>query len=122
MVWRTVVVEGTAVLRIVDIIGSTEWLADARRALTSEVVAADAEYLDLMQCGIDPDIIDAGGFVGIRTHPDIVIPNYFAPFERRNIQIDLAYKRIDDDADRPLHLYRADSDQDRPNSLAEVRG
>lgn len=119
VVWRNVSAHGTHVLRIVDIIGETEWLADARRVLQQHVISANAEYIDLMQWGIADDVVDAGGFIGTRTHPDIVIPNYFSPFERRNVQIDLACK-VNVDDDLPLHLYRADSDQDRPNTISDL--
>jgi len=118
VVWRTVEAEGTRVLRIVDIVGATEWLSDARRALLAQVIDADAEYMDLMQWGIEHDVLNAAGFVGVRTCPDIVIPNYFSPYEPGNIEIALAFKVIDDD--RTLHLYRADSDQDRPNATSEL--
>ena len=120
VVWRTVEAEGARVLRIVDVIGGTAWLAEARRSLLAEVVAADAEYIDLMQWGIDDTVLDAGGFVGRRTCPGIMIPNYFSPFERRNIDVALAY-RVIGDVDAPLHLYRADSDQDRPNTMYDLR-
>ncbi len=119
VVWRTVTVEGTRVLRIVDIIGDTRWLADAHRALLTQVIDVDAEYIDLMQWGIDDDVMDAAGFVRVRSFPDMVIPNYFSPFERRNVEIALACK-IADTVDAPVHLYRADSDQDRPNTTSDV--
>jgi hypothetical protein len=119
VVWRTVTAEGTRALRIVDIIGATAWLADARRVLLAQVIEADAEYIDLMHWGIDSDTLAAAGFVGPHTHEGIVIPNYFSPFERHNIEIDLAYKLMDQ-SDSPLHLYRADSDQDRPNTPSDL--
>lgn len=119
VVWRNVEAENTRVLRIVDIVGQTQWLADAHRVLQDHVVRAGAEYIDLMQWGIDGDVVDAGGFVGTRSHPGIVIPNYFSPFERRNVEIDLTFK-ISVDDDLPFHLYRADSDQDRPNTVADL--
>jgi hypothetical protein len=49
----------------------------------------------------------------------LVLPNYFSPFERRNVEIEFAYKVTDDTT--PVRLFRADSDQDRPNRIEELR-
>jgi hypothetical protein len=119
VVWRAVQASDTHVLRIVDVIGDTDWLRHARFALQEEVVRADAEYIDLMQWGIDPALLADAGFVSVDNHPDMLLPNYFAPFEARNMQIELAVKVFDDD-DAPVKLFRADSDQDRPNLVSEV--
>lgn len=119
VIWRQVEAEGTRVLRIVDVIGSTEWLADAGGALLDRVDAADAEYIDLMYWGIDDDIIRTSGFVGRSQHPEMVIPNYFSPFERRNVAIDLACRVFEGDVTQ-ARLFRADSDQDRPNIAADL--
>ena len=116
--WRRVHANGAHVLRVVDIIGDTSWLADAAHALQREVVLAGAEYLDVMQWGIDPEVLSAAGFVSVGEYPDLILPNYFAPFEQRNIVIELAVNVFTDDA--PVALFRADSDQDRPNLVSEV--
>ena len=41
-----------------------------------------------------------------------IIPTYFSPFEFRNIQMDLCYKKS---KDLPVRFFLGDSDQDRPN-------
>jgi hypothetical protein len=121
VVWRAVAAEGTSVLRIVDIVGDTGWLAHAAHALQQEVVAAQAEYIDLVQWGVDPALLDA--WVSPATTDGLVLPTYFSPFERRNIEIGMTVKLFGDDpAGGGIHLYRADSDQDRPNRTAELEG
>jgi len=119
LVWRAVEAEGTRVLRIVDIIGGVDWLASAEYALQHEVIEHEAEYIDLMQTGIDESILSAGGFVGTSSHPGLVLPNYFSPFEPCNVEIELAYKLLDG-SDAPVRLFRADSDQDRPNLASDL--
>ena len=118
LVWRAVEAEGSRVLRIVDIVGDVSWLARAQGHLETLTVEHDAEYIDLVQTGIDDAILDAGGFLTIGPDLDLTLPNYFSPFERRNVAIEFAYKVADDDT--PVRLFRADSDQDRPNRLAEL--
>ncbi|GAB2468102.1 hypothetical protein [Jatrophihabitans fulvus] len=119
VVWRAVAAEDTTVLRIVDIVGDTAWLAHATHALQQEVVAAGAEYLDLVHWGVDPSHLAA--WVSPADTEGLVLPNYFAPFERRNVEIGMAVRLFDDDpAGAALHLYRADSDQDRPNRVVDL--
>ena len=118
VVWRAVEAEGSRVLRIVDIVGEVEWLARAHGHLQALTVEHDAEYIDLVQTGIDQALLDAGGFLTVGRDPDLVLPNYFSPFERRNVEIEFAYKVTDVDA--PVRLFRADSDQDRPNRVIEL--
>jgi len=118
VVWRVVEAEGSRVLRIVDIVGDVNWLARAQGHLQGLTVENDAEYIDLVQTGIDDQTLDAGGFLTIGPESDLILPNYFSPFERRNVQIEFAYKVTGDDT--PVHLFRADSDQDRPNRVAEL--
>ena len=119
VIWRAVTAEDTTVLRIVDAIGDPSWFERAGPALRAEVVQADAEYIDLMQWGIDSARLARAGFVSREDHPDMIIPNYFSPFERRNVTIELAVRVFADPAD-PAVLFRADSDQDRPNQVVEV--
>lgn len=119
VVWRVVEAEGSRVLRIVDVIGDPGWLADARFALQRRVAEIDAEYVDVTQSGIDPDALHAAGFVSTREHPDLVLPNHFAPFERRRVDIEIAHKVLDG-SDAAVRLFRADSDQDRPNQVSQL--
>jgi hypothetical protein len=115
VVWRAVQCNGAALLRIVDIIGGTDWLAHGAALLQPVVVAAGAEYIDLMQYGTDDTVLQAGGWVSVDWVEGLVLPNYFAPFVAANVTIKLAFKQFAGDG--PVRLYRADSDQDRPNQM-----
>jgi len=44
---------------------------------------------------------------------NLIIPNYFEPFKRINIDLNYAYKDLKKDS--PVRLFKADGDQDRPN-------
>jgi hypothetical protein len=56
----------------------------------------------------------SNGFQSPETDPDLVIPNYFDPLERRNFHVLLTYNSKDADSDS-LHLHPANSGQDCPN-------
>lgn len=118
VVWRAVEAEGSRVLRIVDIVGEVSWLTRAKGHLQALTVEHAAEYIDLVQTGVDDALLDAGGFLTVGRVPGLILPNYFSPFERRNVEIEFAYKVTD--AETPVRLFRADSDQDRPNRVAEL--
>lgn len=120
VVWRRVEAEATAVLRIVDVVGPSDWIRAAGAAFRREVVAADAEYIDIMHWGIDDQTLAAAGFVSRGRYPEMVLPNYFEPFERRNVEIELAFRVFGDGAVPGVRLFRADSDQDRPNRFTET--
>lgn len=115
LVWRSVAAPFGTILRIVDLVGAPESLARCGTLLRDELRVADACYIDLMAWGVDMAVLSRGGFVSLDDYPDLVLPNYFSPYEARNIRIDLAVKTIRSIEDLPLRLYRADSDQDRPN-------
>lgn len=119
LVWRQIEVEGARILRIVDILGDDGWLSNAPALLTPELLRAGAEYVDIVQDGIGPERLRAGGLLGPANHPELVLPGYFAPFEARTVPIKFAFKLFGD-AETPVRLMRADSDQDRPNQSWEL--
>ena len=44
---------------------------------------------------------------------EIIVPNYFEPFEKKNVKLEIAYKSKSDN----YVAFKGDSDQDRPNVL-----
>lgn len=121
LIWRAVAAEGATVLRIVDIVGDTEWLDHATHALQHVILDAQAEYIDLVQWGIDAAQLEAAGWVSPATTESLILPNYFSPFERRNIEIGMVVKLFGDEPGKgSVRLYRADSDQDRPNRVSDL--
>ena len=69
-----------------------------------------AEYIDCYNHGISKEYFYAMGFSEVTG--DVVIPNYFEPFEKKNIDIYYAsYSRF------PTVIFKGDCDQDRPNLL-----
>ncbi|MDE6748858.1 MAG: hypothetical protein K2K21_07340, partial [Lachnospiraceae bacterium] len=69
------------------------------------------EYIDFYCYGISDDIMRQSGFIKRESDDVNIIPNYFEPFEARNVDIYFVSNVLD-----KLHLYRGDGDQDRPSS------
>ncbi len=108
---REIVVDGVKVLRIVDVIG--ELKDDIYCAAQALMKAEGYEYVDMLNYGIDTEIICGMGFELLDLDTDRpIIPNYFEPFVRQNVKFAISYK-----ARFPYVAFKGDADQDRPNVL-----
>ena len=109
-VTRTVPVNGTAVLRVVDYVGAPAAFARLGGALDALMRAAGAEYTDCYCWGIAPEVFRAAGFAERAPDDANTIPNYLTPPLCENTE----YYFFTSD---PAHftLFKADGDQDRPN-------
>lgn len=106
---RVVEANNSKVLRIVDYIGDQMLFAGLGNTLKSMLHENCYEYVDFYTLGFVEEYILKSGFV-LRTNDDTnIIPNYFGPFTRENIDIWAHYKY-----DGTL-FFKADGDQDRPN-------
>jgi hypothetical protein len=104
-VFREINIDGSKVSRIVDGFGENITNSMFNYNISQFLKEFNYEYMDLVS---NINHMPGSGFVS--SSESIIIPNYFEPFEKRNVQIDYAYKSTND-----LVIYRGDSDQDRPN-------
>ena len=105
-------------MRIVDFIGANESFALLSDFILAMLKEYDAEYIDLYSHGVQIEILKQAGFINREKVEGLVIPNYFEPFEQKNIDIKFAYKT--DQSLPPVRLFKADGDQDRPSELNNV--
>lgn len=110
---RRVVVNQSSVLRIVDVLGSLDDIPCVFPQIQQILQEESCEYVDVMNFGISSDIFINMGFTELNIDGNItIVPNYFEPFERCNVKIELAYR-----ADFDYIVFKGDADQDRPNIL-----
>ena len=111
LVIRPISVNGGTAIRIVDMIGELKGtLYSSFQKFLREV---GAEYIDFLNYGINENVFCKMGFKELDLSGRLIIPNYFEPFEQRNVKIDVAWK-----ADYNTYVaFKGDSDQDRPNIL-----
>lgn len=109
---RIIRMNKSKVVRIVDILGNIEHLPCLSAELQKKMVDIGAEYMDILNYGIDENVFFNIGFLKLDPIGDVIIPNYFEPFERKNIRIEFAYK-----ANFDYVIFKGDSDQDRPNII-----
>lgn len=108
---REIVVGNAKVLRIIDVIG--ELNGDIYGSAQTIMHSKDYEYIDMLNYGIDNEVITGMGFSLL--NPDKnepIIPNYFEPFVKQNVVFEISYK-----AKFPYVAFKGDADQDRPNIL-----
>ena len=106
---RKITVQNSSCLRIVDMIGNLEFNKDLSQELNKILAVHQSEYIDVLNYGIKEEVFIHQGFR--RRTDNIIIPNYFEPFERRNVDIEFAIKT----SQEKYIIFKGDSDQDRPN-------
>ncbi|MDJ0738911.1 MAG: hypothetical protein QNJ91_04300 [Gammaproteobacteria bacterium] len=115
VVCREVGHDGHKALRVVDFYGDPRHMADVVRGLFQVVVAEGFEYADFVCSGFDPVLMQRAGWRRLDfDRQDVVVPNYFEPFVRKNVRV---YAVADTHPGIRPRLCRADGDQDRPNVL-----
>ena len=111
LVGKFLEINGGKILRIVDVLGSLEEVGCLYEDLQSILHESRSEYVDFLCFGIDESVFQNMGFDKLDPEQDeLIIPNYFEPFEAKNIVINGAYKP----AERYC-MFKADADQDRPS-------
>ena len=98
----------SCLLRIIDCIGDHELIAHFTGEIDRLMELHNCEYADCYESGIADEIFSEGGWKPVEDSGNIM-PDYFAPFEQRNI--DIYYMSEIDNA----ILFKGDGDMDRPN-------
>ena len=109
-VMREVKIEGISILRIVDWIGELEKILYLAEHVDKLLEEYDAEYIDFLEGGVEDEIMKKAGFIENKKEDGNILPNYFEPFERSNVQIWYCTKHKS-----KFVIFKADGDQDRPN-------
>jgi hypothetical protein len=112
-VLRRISVGEHSVIRVVDVLGNIDKIGSLYVAIQEQLKKWNSEYLDFLNYGISEFCFTEMGFSKLNFEDnEIIIPNYFEPFEARNIQLDVTYNHSNN-----YIAFKGDSDQDRPNVL-----
>lgn len=101
-----------SVLRVVDAIGNMEGIGCIGNQVQALLEEEGAEYVDFLNFGIPSEVFSQMGFEELDVESSTIIPNYFEPFERKNVAIVSGL-----DSDDGYVIFKGDGDQDRPNML-----
>jgi len=100
--------KGIKVLRIVDVLGDIDALADCGTAIQRLLDYNGYEYVDFYECGVPDEIMKRAGFT--KQVEGNIIPDYFSPFVQKEIPIYYCSTNMDH-----FRAFKGDGDQDRPN-------
>jgi hypothetical protein len=96
-----------------DFIGDLSDVQDVNVSIQKLLQSENAEYIDCLNHGIDSKFFFQMGFKEAVKGGKTIIPEYFDPFEQRYVPMEYCYMSEDKE---PLIIFKADGDQDRPNS------
>ena len=99
-------------LRLVDLVGDALKFSGLFNLFQKLLQEFCAEYIDFYNIGIQEQILLSNGFLQRNSDNDVIIPNYFEPFESKNVDIEYAYKC---ENVHHFNICKGDGDQDRPN-------
>lgn len=105
LVMRKMDVDNSSCFRIFDIIGDFSAIKYARFDLL--IKKEQAEYIDCLNYGLEEKIFYDAGFM--IKEGEVIIPEHFYPFEKKNIPINFAYKY-----DGQYVIFKGDASLDRP--------
>ena len=100
---------GNKVLRILDYYGERKVLISIEDALSRLMEEKNYEYIDFYNYGFESEYLEQAGFYLRENCDKNIIPNYFEPFIKQNVDIWISY-----DSEGML-FFKADGDQDRAN-------
>ncbi|ECR3230011.1 hypothetical protein F1P34_03795 [Campylobacter coli] len=110
-IFRKIEANNAICLRIVDYLGN--FIPNCYYQFQKLLYKFNAEYIDFLCYYHQPEEIIQMGFSLKKQEDKNIIPNYFEPFEKKNISIKFAYKtKVNNYA-----IFKGDSDQDRPNII-----
>lgn len=112
LIGREIKAEGAKVFRIVDYVGTREAIAETGTALRALMDKQGYEYIDFYCYGMPEAYMAAAGFALRDANDPNVIPNYFEPFMKKNVDIVFFCKQKEG-----FLICKADGDQDRPNVI-----
>lgn len=95
-------------LRLIDFIGDNDILYKITPQIDLIADENHVEYVDMYEHGLDAEMLRKSGWRKVGDD-DNIIPNYFAPYEKCNVDINIST------SDETIVLFKGDGDQDRPN-------
>ncbi len=107
LVAREIQVNDSKILRFVDYLGEIRNLSGIGVSLQNLLIQSGYEYADFVVGSIEEELLEGSGF-RLRKE-EAIIPMYFDPFLRENIEI--WYQKSKEE----IVIFKADGDQDRPN-------
>ncbi|OJI28255.1 hypothetical protein VVNSV5830_00831 [Vibrio vulnificus] len=115
LVIRVVEHNTATAVKVVDIQGDLSSISHVSGLLYDFIVKEQHEYIDIMQYGMNEVALIDAGFVRVGDNEEVIVPEYYQPFVKKNISI--CFARKTDSMNDEFVLFKGDADQDRPNVM-----
>lgn len=101
---------GARVFRIVELWGKECNITNIGTFLKRIMIENEYEYIDCYEYGMSDACLEKCGLVKLLENDENIIPNYFEPFEKKNIDIYIFTPK-----GMKTRMFKGDGDQDRPS-------
>ena len=101
------------VIKIIDFIGPSNFFSNFNNLFIILLKKYSAEYIDFYSYGMNEKNIKGAGFVNVDDYKGLIVPEYFEPFVRSNINLMYGYKTTINHP--PIRIFKGDGDRDRPS-------
>tara|TARA_B100002051_G_scaffold272878_1_gene310466 strand:+ start:7452 stop:8459 length:1008 start_codon:yes stop_codon:yes gene_type:complete len=104
-------------IRIVDYIGSNSNFSHGKYLFTYLLKKNSADFIDIYCYGVPIKNLNLSGMENINNYKNkIIIPNYFEPYLKKNINLPYAFT-TKGRLKKKIRFFKGDSDLDRPNII-----
>ena len=111
---RKIKIGKSSALRIVDFIGKQNEFLNIGDLMIYLFKKHESEFIDIYSYGINVKYMEGVGFVDRRKIKNLVVPDYYEPFIRKNINLMYGYMCKYNKKNK-VRILKGDGDQDRPN-------
>lgn len=112
IIFRKLENKGNNIIKIIDYIGEDQNLKFINKLLIYLMKKFESECIDFYSFGIEQKYFKDTPFLNIINYQDIIIPEWFNPFLKKNIDYHYAIKCLNNSS---IRLFKGDGDRDRIN-------
>ena len=110
--------QNKSAVRIVDFVGPSLRFPNGKYLFEYLLKINSSEFIDIYCYGIPKRYLDKSNLEDIKKYKNqkLIIPNYFEPFTKKNIDLAYAFK-IKRKVNNDVRFFKGDSDLDRPSKI-----
>ena len=105
--------KNSSCLKVIDFIGEKKEFFNIKNLLIRKFKENPFEYANIYVYGLPISILKQAGFIDVEKSHNIIIPQHFEPYTKKNIKILCGFKT--NDKKSKVRMFNSDCDQDRPN-------
>jgi len=117
IVSRVIHCNGSQALRIIEVVAEDDNIGKIIDESATIINSSNFEYIDVYLSNLNNKIFQIKNFEDISNSKNIIVPDHFEPYERKNIDIHFMTS-----SEQGAILFKGDGDQDRPSLKNETMG